>query len=127
MALEDVKYQPNFDIHTTFDRTITTLTNGDIENFLSENVRIVQFKVDTVLGNHWREYPELYGIIGNALFILEDIETKKRENYEIKTGDRLYIPPRIALKVRAQKDIVIIVCSPKTNRDEKTHKYEVKD
>ena len=123
MAIENVLYQKQYDSHTTGERVIVTLINGDITGFSPEQVRIAQVKQNTTLGGHWREYPELYGIIGKALFTLEDVDTKKRIEHQLATGDRLFIPAKVALKIQATRDTVITVCSSKANRDEKTHKY----
>jgi quercetin dioxygenase-like cupin family protein len=126
MAIEKVIYQKKFDSHENDDRLIATLVNGDILGFVSEQVRVTRFKRDTVLGHHWREYPELYGVLGQANFTLEDIDTRQRAEYELNTGDRLFIPPRVALKTRATEGTTVFVCAPKSNRNEGTHKYNIR-
>jgi hypothetical protein len=127
MAIENVIYQHNFDHHANDDRIISTLVNGDIEGFSPEHVKIAQFKRNAVLANHWKECPELYGLIGSASFVLEDIDTKKRISYELKTGDRIFIPARVAIKIKAKEGTTIIACSPKLSGNEKTHKYDIKE
>ncbi len=126
MGIDQVIYQRGYDSHENNDRTIATLVNGDIDGFSPEQVRVTKFNRNTSLGNHWREYPELYGVIGQAKVTLEDIDTKERRNYDLKTGDRLLVPSRVALKIEASEGTVIITCCPKAARDEKTHKYEIK-
>src|SRR3989344_6272316 len=118
MAIENVIYQPNFDYHENPERIIATLVNGDIPGFSSEHIKLAKFNKSTELANHWREYSELYGVIGKASFTLEDIETKDRRLYPLKTGDRLLVPPRVALKIEAQEGTIIIACSEKLTSEE---------
>jgi len=125
MAIENVIYQPQFDSHINDDRVIITLVNGAVPGFGSEHVRAIKFKRNTKLGNHWREYPEIYGIIGKAVFTLEDIETKEQIKYNLVTGDRLLIPPCVALKVEASAGTIVLTCSQQSDRYQKTHKYDV--
>ncbi len=52
MAIEQVVYQPQFDIHINDDRIIVTVVNGLVQGFGSEHVRAIQFKRNATLGNH---------------------------------------------------------------------------
>ncbi len=124
MAIERVIYQNGFDSHTNEDRTIITLIN-EKQSFSPEQIRVVLLKKSSELGNHWREYPEVYGAIGKVVFSLEDIDTKATKEHTLMTGDRIFIPPRVALKIKAEKGTVIVICSPKCKRDEGTHKYKL--
>lgn len=125
MSLTNVRYEPRFDIHTNEDRTITSLFKGDISGFDAAQVRVVQLQREAVLGNHWREYAELYGVIGEAQFVLEDIDTKEQRTYTLSTGDRLFVPARVALRVGAKRGAAIIACGAEIDREGKTHKYLV--
>lgn len=126
MSIERAVYEKNHDSHANSDRIITTVINGDIEGFASEHVRAVRFERETDAGNHWREYSELYGIIGRATFFLEDIDSKERREYNMTTGDRLFVPERVALRIHAEAGTVIVTCSQKADRNSGTHEYIVK-
>lgn len=123
MAIEKVKSLSSSDYHITQDRTIVNLLGDDSEGYNFERTRVTRFERNAELGNHWREYPEIYGVIGKATFTLEDIGTKEREVCSLETGDRIFIPPKVALKIQAKKGTVITSCSPKVDRDDATHKY----
>ena len=125
MPFDEIIFEKGFDSHSNETRTIV----GVLKEFSRSPIRVQQFRVaqvkkDFPMGNHWRGYGEIYGIIGSADFLLEDIDTKKRKNYRMETGDTLYIPPRIALKVTAVPDTVIVCCSENHDRERGTHKYE---
>ena len=125
MGIDEVVYEENYDSHSNSDRIIATLVNGETNGFLVGQVRMAQFKQDAVIGGHYREYPEIYGVIGNATFTLEDIKTKERRDYELKTGDRLSVPPLVALKIKAVSGTLVVACSPKADRELKSHKYQI--
>ena len=93
MAIEKVVYEAKHDVQTNDARTITTLFDGDISDFSCEQIRIAHIIKGGWMGNHWREYPELCGVIGTATFVLEDINAKQRKKYTLDTGDRLFVPP----------------------------------
>lgn len=128
MAIENVNYRESLDTHSNEKRTIAALLDPISKNPISvEQVRVVNVHQDSTLGNHWREYGEIYGVVGNAHFTLEDIGSKERRNYRVKTGDTLYVPRGIALKVKAPAGSIVICCSEKNEREKGTHKYEVAD
>lgn len=125
MSLLEVRYEKDYDIHRNGDRTISALLGGDLPGFCVKQVRVVSLERDALLGNHWREYGEVYGVVGTAQVVLEDIDSKERSAYSLSTGDRLFIPPRIALRIKADRGTVIVACSSEMDRDGKTHKYLV--
>ena len=125
MAIEKVQYLECADAHVNPDRIITTIFSGDIPDFSPTQIRVIKFSRAAKLGNHWREYPELYGIIGQAEFTLEDVDAKERKVYSLKTGDRLLVPPRVALNIQSNQDTIITTCSQSADREKQTHKYEV--
>lgn len=93
-----------------------------------ENTRVIAVYQDGVLGNHWREYSEVYGVIssvesGSVDFTLEDIDTRESKIYKMKTGDMLTIPPRIALAVDAKEGDIILSASSENYNKSKTHEY----
>ena len=118
-------HRKSFDSHTNDVRTIVGLLSPPGQNQISiEQFRVALVHEKSQLGNHYRDYGEIYGIIGEADFLLEDIETKERTVYPIKTGDQLYVPKGTALRITADKGTVIICCSEKHDRETGTHKYE---
>lgn len=127
MFVKYAVHRKSFDSHTNDVRTIVGLLSPPGQNQIS----IEQFRVALVherpllgLGNHYRDYGEIYGIIGEADFLLEDTKTKERGVYPIKTGDQLYIPKGTALRIDAGNGTVIICCSEEHDRETGTHKYE---
>ena len=125
MAIENVQYSSG-DSHENADRTITTVINGDVEGFSPEQVRLIHVHKESNLGGHWRDYPEIYGIIGQAPVTLEDIYSKIRQEYNFKTGDRLFVPARVALAMQSMEGTTIVTCGPKADREKQTYKCEIK-
>lgn len=124
MSIEKAVYEKKFDLHVNDQRTIAGFLKPHSESSIRiEQVRAAKVHKESKLGNHWREYGEIYGVLGNAKFILEDIKTKKRKEYSLKTGDTLYIPREVAIRIIANTGTVIICCSEKHEREEGTHKY----
>lgn len=124
MGLKHVIFEKGHDIHETESRKIMTIVNGDIPNYTPAQIRLVEIKDSrAVLGNHWRDYGEVYAVVGKATITLEDIETKEQCVYELETSDRLFVPPQIGLRLTATKGTVIVVCAQKAIRDDQTHKY----
>ena len=125
MAIERVILKKDNDSHENEKRTILNMKHDSLTESAWEQVRIVQPKVTVELGNHWREFGELYCIIGEAGFTLEDIDTKERQIYKLKTGYSLYIPPRVAIKFVTTKDSIITVLSKEVDLEKESYKYEV--
>ncbi|MEK6858810.1 MAG: hypothetical protein AABX53_02780 [Nanoarchaeota archaeon] len=53
-------------------------------------------------------------MVGKATIVLEEVITKERGTYTLSTGDRLFVPKEVALRISAEMD-----------REGKTHKYVV--
>ncbi|HLC77867.1 MAG TPA: hypothetical protein VJH92_01970 [Candidatus Nanoarchaeia archaeon] len=124
MALENVIQIKNFDANSNDQRTIVSLLPSSNQSLIDlKQVRIVRVEQGGNLGNHWREYEEIYGIIGEAEFILKDIETGEQKKYEMSTGDLLKVPSRIALRVKPLPGSVIACLSGSYEREAGTHKY----
>ncbi len=122
MAIELVEFRENVDIHANEKRIIM---GQSYEGMGFSRLRTVRVNINCQLGGHWREFPELYGVIGRANFILQDIDTKERRNYELIDGQQLLIPPKVALKIDALEGTIITVCFPQVDLDKKSHKYEI--
>ncbi len=125
MAIEKVIYFYDGDSHTNEERIVSTVINGDVPDFIPRQIRVLKILKNGELGGHWRDYPEIYGFIGEAKMNLEDIDTKEKREYLLKTGSRIFIPSRVALKIYANEGTVIITCSASIGRDLQTHKYKL--
>lgn len=66
-------------------------------------------------------------IIGETIFkfmeLLEDVETKEEKKHHLKTVSKLFVPLKLDLKAKSKTEIVDVVCVPKSNREDPTHKY----
>ena len=115
------------DFHKTDKRAVFEMLFSPLKNKLKSlrQVRIIKTETEDELGGHWREYGEIYAVIGKATFSLQDIDTKEKANYEIETGQVIYIPPKVALKVYSKPNQAIICCSESEDRENKTHKYKI--
>lgn len=97
MTIEGVIYQPEgCDYHKDGRRSLLSPFNDDIDNFVVRQAKGLFPDKDCVLGGHWHPYRELFGLEGEAVFILEDIDTKERETYNIETKGRILIPSKVA-------------------------------
>ena len=123
MTIKDVVYLENGDFNQNPQRRITTIMDG-VSEFLVGDVRLLVVDLNCEFGGHWREYPEVWGFLGEATITLEDIDTKERIQYSVNNGSRLFIPPRVASKAYAKVGTAIVTCSPKADRVKKTHKYQ---
>ena len=87
-------------------RTLIPVFNGD---FLAKQVKVLSIKKNSVLGNHYHEYSELFYLLeGRANYTFEDVDTKERRSIEMKKGERIRISPRIAHKAEFLEDTVMI-------------------
>ena len=139
MSIEDVVFETGGqrDVHVDGERgrVVVGLMNEPFEETIEspEQFRVIYVTRRGELGNHWREYGEKYALAaGSAKFLLKDIDTNQRADYTMNRGDRLYIPPRIALKVKAQRGTIIMCAAGsydagrlgKEGVKSQTHKYE---
>ncbi|MEK6925718.1 MAG: hypothetical protein AABW50_00405 [Nanoarchaeota archaeon] len=124
MALDKVIHTQNFDSNKNPSRVIVGVLPPPHENLINvEQVRVALIAKESEMGNHWRDYKERYGVIGEAEFTLKDINSGEQRKYEMNTGDTLDIPPKIALRIKAKVGSVIICLSESYDRDKGTHKY----
>ena len=115
MAIEGVIHEFVEDSHKDDRRTILTAFNGDLGDFVAKQVKILQIHSESILGEHYHSnYRELYYMLeGEVEFTLEDIHTKEREIYTLKTGERLLVPPNVAHRVLAKPSAVMVGCTEK--------------
>jgi len=79
------------------------LSQGELAQFhdAEEGIRYIAYAelmVDGVRGNHYHEVKEEYVYIlnGEALLIVQDVDSKEREQMQLATGDLVFISTRIA-------------------------------
>lgn len=122
MAIEKVIYQQLGDVNVNPKRRITTIIQGKNEFEIGE-VRLLLVDETGQVGGHYREYPEIWGFLGEATITLEDIKTKERRKYNATNGSRIFIPSGVASMIEATKGTAIVTCSPYADREKQTHKY----
>ena len=121
--------------HSDERRDLSILFNGD---FNAKQIKLIKVKKDSILGNHYHEYREMFYILkGQAKYFLEDIDLDhiattsfydREKELTLKQGDLLIIQPRIAHKAMFHKGTITIEAteseyiSPEFN----DKKYEVK-
>lgn len=125
MAIENVVYQKKGDFNSNEMRIISTIAKGHSNEFEVDEVRLLYIKKTGKIGGHYRDYPEVWGFVGNGRLTLEDIETKERRQYEIEDGSRIFIPANVASSLEAVEGMCVVTCAPKGNREKQTHKYEI--
>jgi mannose-6-phosphate isomerase-like protein (cupin superfamily) len=100
--------------HSDDRRDIYTLFNSAATEFQPGQVKVLVTKDDCWLGGkegHYHEYPESYFMLGRGrvTFYLQAVDHPhlygKIDLYE---GQRIYIPARVAHKVQAEPDIVLV-------------------
>lgn len=96
-------------VHSDERRFMFELFNG---NYIAKQVKLLQIKKDSILGNHYHEFSEIFCILqGEVTFILQDIDSNKIVKYNMHKCDRLWISSRIAHKAIAAKDTMILEAS----------------
>jgi quercetin dioxygenase-like cupin family protein len=112
--------------HSDERRDLSILFNGD---FNAKQIKIIKVKKDSILGNHYHEYREMFYVLkGQALYDLENVDTKDTDWVMLYAGDRMIIDKHIAHKAKFVEGTITIesteseYISPEFN----DHKYEVK-
>jgi len=92
--------------HEDERRWLRTIVNGD---FAVKQIKLLNIKETSVLGNHYHNYSELFYIVsGKATYTLESVDTKEKKTLTLSSGDRLVIGPRVAHKVTMTKGTITI-------------------
>lgn len=107
-------------VHEDERRRISEVFNN--QGIKAEQVKIIDTKSQSdmvVLGNHYHDYKEIYFTAeGEARFILEDIETKERQEYRLnKTTGSIIIPERVAHKVEITGKAMLVGCTERAYID----------
>ena len=87
-------------------RSITTVMNGDLENFVGRQVKVLSMKQTGFLGGpngHFHDdYAELWYVLnGRAIFEFDDKDGTETYKFDMICGNRVYIPPQVAHRVLA--------------------------
>ena len=92
--------------HEDERRSITSIFNGE---FTAKQIKLVQIKEDSILGNHYHNYAEIFYMLeGEGEYILKDLNTKETTKIQMKKGDKLRINPRVVHKAKLKKGTVLI-------------------
>lgn len=125
MQAREKPEKPGRSLSVVWDARIPLI--GGFENKYSYLVSFT--KKGNLAGNHYhRHKQELFiPVVDDFVIILEDVETKEREELTISTKDHsvIYIPTRIAHTVVADSDtavLLVIASSPGTEGDEFAYK-----
>ncbi len=95
--------------HEDERRSLTPIFNGD---FTALQLKLLKIKEGSILGNHYHNYSETFYLLhGEAEYIFENIDTKERQEINLKKGQRITIEPRIAHKAKFLEDTVMIECT----------------
>ena len=95
-----------------------------IEGFENKYSYVVNFsEKGNHAGNHYHHHKEelFTPIVGKFTIILEDIETKEREEVKLERGQFIYIPPKTAHTVVSETEIASLYVSatyPNNEQDE---------
>jgi len=113
MSIKGVIYETSGDMHEDERRAILSVFNSDLGDFKTFQVKVIKLKKDAILGNHYhKDYRELYYILeGESKFILEDVNTKEKQTFNLKKGHRILIPKKVAHKLFVKSNTIFIGCT----------------
>lgn len=116
--------KPGRELIVVWDERIPLI--ADFENRYSYIVNFT--KKGNIAGNHYHNNKrELFTpIMGSFKVVLENIETKEREEINLKYGQILYIPPKTAhLVISNSKTASLYVSATYPNNEEDEFKYSI--
>lgn len=111
--------------HEDERRSITAPFNG---NFIAQQIKILSIKQDSILGNHYHHYRELFYIVkGRAIFYLENVVDGERAIIKLESGDRLILDAKVAHKVKMTKDTFTVEATewPYTSPERNDVRHEI--
>jgi len=92
--------------HEDDRRRLSVIFNGD---FVAQQAKIIEVKKDSILGNHYHSYAELFYILeGEATYFLKSVNTGEKRVVRLRKGDRLLIAPEIAHKAEMTAGTITI-------------------
>ncbi|MEK6915330.1 MAG: methyltransferase domain-containing protein [Nanoarchaeota archaeon] len=96
-GIKDVIYQKRGIDHEDDRRAILTAFNGDLNGFKASQAKIYLIKQEKNLAGCYHDYDVAFYILeGEVKFILEDLKTKERKEYNLEKTDTLLIPSKVA-------------------------------
>lgn len=109
--------------HEDERRRLSAIFNGE---FIAKQVKLIEIKMDSILGNHYHSYPELFYVLsGEATYTLESVKSKERQVVKLKKGDRLIIGPEIAHKANMVAGTIMIEATEKPYQLSNDVRYEL--
>ena len=112
--------------HEDERRSITALFNGD---FFANQVKILRIKKQSVLGNHYHRYRELFYVLeGQVTYLLENVATQEKQMITLGQGDRLIIEPNVAHKAEMFEGTVTLEATEESyvSAEKNDVRYEIK-
>ena len=111
--------------HEDGRRKLTAVFN---DGFSAKQIKVLEVKKTSILGNHYHDYRELFYIYkGWAVFTLVDVKTEERRIVRLGAGDRLIIDPKIAHRVKIRKGTMTVEATekPYVSPEENDRRYEI--
>lgn len=98
--------------HEDERRSLTVILNAD---FVARQVKILHIKKDSVLGNHYHRYRELFYILqGRAVFYLERVPKRGTAVVNMEVGDRLVLHSGVAHRVKMFEGTITVEATEST-------------
>ena len=121
--LEDINFSTVGIAHEDERRKLSAIFNGD---FIAKQVKLLEVKKASILGNHYHHYSELFYVLrGKATYTLRSIKTGKTKTVKLKEGDRLIIGSEVVHKAEISKGTVMIEATETPYQPSNDIKYEV--
>lgn len=109
--------------HEDERRRLSAIFNGE---FIAKQVKLINVKKASTLGNHYHYYSELFYVLqGKATYTLENVNTRERQLLKLKAGDRVIIGPEIAHKAEMEKGTVMVEATEEPYQPSNNMSYEV--
>ena len=107
------------DRHEDSRRLLTAVFNGD---FTARQVKILEVKTDSVLGDHYHDYDEIFYLLrGQAVIEVENVNTKEKGGYCLSAGDKIFFPKKVAHRLLVKANSVLIGCTDEPYLEEGGH------
>ena len=108
------------------------LPQGELAQFYDSEqgvkyIASIELKAGTVRGNHYhkvkREY--VYVLSGKLLLVLEDLEDRAREAFELAAGDLVLIQPGVVHALQVKESGLAVEFSPDRFNPADTHRTQL--